>query len=80
VDTRSLAQSAHATDPTTRAGDPFDYADSKLQADDQDCPCGPCGCWDGWHWLGIAVEDPNIADDDGFVYEPVACVRCQKRP
>jgi hypothetical protein len=36
----------------------------------------PCGCWDGWHWLGIAVEDPDIADDDGLVYERVPCRRC----
>ena len=60
------------------AGDPFTAkAPHDEHKGDQDRP--PCGCWDGWHWLGIAVEGPDIADGEEVVYERVRCRRCLGR-
>jgi hypothetical protein len=47
--------------------------------DDHDHDQRPCACWDGWVWLGIAVEDPDIADGEDVVYERVPCRRCASR-
>jgi hypothetical protein len=61
------------------AGDPFTSAprdrDPSSEADEHVV----CGCWDGFHWLGIAVEAASldIADGEGVVYERVPCRRCQ---
>jgi hypothetical protein len=60
------------TDSTSRpevaAGDPFIAAGSRRLDLDQE---GPCGCWDGWVYLGW--EDPETGEEE---IERVRCRRC----
>ncbi len=54
---------AHTTDPATRAGDLLAYAGER-----------PHGCYDGWVFEGVEVEDEN--GERAEVIERVPCHRC----
>ena len=58
-------------DFSVRAGDPFFYAGSQRQDRDLD---PPCGCYDGWVYLGFEGEDENGENVEEV--ERVPCRRC----
>jgi hypothetical protein len=55
--------------PSVRAGDPFTAAAKER----------PCACWDGFHYLGYLIFDPD-AGIEVERFEAIPCKRCEAKP